>query len=182
MILIMSSKIFELLKASGGSRHTLAAGEHLFHLGDAVRRLYLVLDGQAQLVRFDEKGGSIILQRTGPGGVVAEASLFAKTYHCDAVAKTTITVQSIARSGLRKRLRKETGFAEAFMAHLAHEVQNMRFRAELLSLKTIEARMGAWESWFGEIPPKGEWRNLAQQIGVSPEALYRELAKRKQRD
>jgi len=179
MIRIMSSEIFDLLKTTGSSRHTLDPGEHLFHLGDPVRQLFLVLVGQMHLVRFDENGGSVILQRTGPGGVVAEASLFAKTYHCDAVAKEKTTVQSIPRRGLRKRLRDETVFAEAFMAHLAHEVQNTRFRAELLSLKTIEAKLGAWESWHGKLPPKGEWRNFAQQIGVSPEALYRALAKRK---
>jgi CRP-like cAMP-binding protein len=129
MILIMSSEIFDLLKTSAGSRHTLDPGEHLFHLGDPVRRLYLVLEGEAHLVRFDEDGGAVILQRRGLGGVVAEASLFSKTYHCDAVAKAATTVHSIPRTGLRKRLREETVFAEAFMAHLAHEVQNTRFRA-----------------------------------------------------
>ncbi|MBT3401383.1 MAG: Crp/Fnr family transcriptional regulator [Rhodospirillaceae bacterium] len=177
--MIMSSEIFNLLRSSGGSRRTLNPGAHLFHLGEPVRRLHLVLSGEVHLVRFDETGGSVILQRTRPGDVVAEASLFAKTYHCDAVAKDAATVQSIPRSALRKRLREEPDIAEAFMAHLAHEVQNTRFRAEMLSLRTIEARLGAWESWYGDIPPKGEWKNLSQQIGVSPEALYRALAKRK---
>lgn len=181
MIKIMSSKIFDLLRSSGGSRRALNPGEYLFHLGEPVRRLHLVLAGEVHLVRFDETGGSVILQRTRAGDVVAEASLFAKTYHCDALAKDAATVQSIPQSALRKRLREEPEIAEAFMAHLAHEVQNARFRSEMLSLRTIEARLGAWESWYGEIPPKGEWRNLAQQIGVSPEALYRELARRKQK-
>lgn len=179
MILIMSSEIFDMLRSSGGSRRTLNPGEYLFHLGEPVRRLHLVLAGEVHLVRFGEAGGSVILQRTWPGDVVAEASLFAKTYHCDAIAKDAATVRSIPRSALRKRLREEPDTAEAFMAHLAHEVQSTRFRAETLSLKTIEARLAAWESWYGTLPPKGEWRNLAQQIGVSPEALYRELAKRK---
>lgn len=181
MILIMFSEIFDSLRSSGGSRRALNPGEYLFHLGEPVRRLHLMLEGEAHLVRFDENGGSVILQRTRPGGVVAEASLFAKIYHCDAIATEPTTVQSIPRSALRKRLREEPDFAETFMAHLAHEVQNARFRAELLSLRTIEARLAAWENWCGEIPPKGEWRHLAQQIGVSPEALYRELAKRKRR-
>ncbi|MEP4378491.1 MAG: Crp/Fnr family transcriptional regulator [Alphaproteobacteria bacterium] len=176
--MIMSSEIFDLLRSSRGTRLKLDPGEHLFHLGQPIRHLYLVLEGEAHLVRFDENGGAVILQRTGPGGVIAEASLFANSYHCDAVAREATTVQSIPRSTLRKRLRSEPAFAEAFMAHLAHEVQNTRFRAEVLSLKTIEARLTAWESWHGALPPKGEWKSLAQQIGVSPEALYRELAKR----
>jgi CRP-like cAMP-binding protein len=179
MILIMSFEIYDLLRSSGGSRQALNPGEYLFHQGEPVHRLHLVLEGEVHLVRYDETGSSVILQRTRPGDVVAEASLFAKTYHCDAVAREGAIVQGIPRGVLRKRFREEPDTAEAFMAHLAHEVQNTRFRAELLSLRTIEARLKAWESWFGEIPSRGEWKNLAQQIGVSPEALYRELAKRK---
>jgi len=175
----MSSEIFDMLRSSGGSRLALIPGEYLFHLGEPVRRLHLVLAGEVHLVRFGETGGSVILQRTQPGEVVAEASLFAKAYHCDAIATDATTVQSIPQGAVRKRLRDEPDLAEAFMAHLAHEVQSTRFRAETLSLRTIEGRLAAWESWYGTLPPKGEWRSLAQQIGVSPEALYRELAKRK---
>lgn len=29
------------------------------------------------------------------------------------------------------------------------------------------------------LPAKGEWKSVAQQIGVSPEALYREIARRR---
>lgn len=178
MIWIMSSEILDLLRSSGGPQRDLDPGEYLFHLGESVRWLHVVLEGEAHLVRFGENGGSVILQRTRVGGVVAEASLFARTYHCDAIASVSTTVQSVPRSELRKRLREEPDIAETFMTHLAHEIQNTRFRAELLSLRTIEARLEAWESWCGEIPPKGEWKNFAQEIGVSPEALYRELARR----
>jgi hypothetical protein len=31
------------------------------------------------------------------------------------------------------------------------------------------------------LPPKGEWKSVAEQIGVSPEALYRELSRRRKR-
>jgi len=31
----------------------------------------------------------------------------------------------------------------------------------------------------GDFPPRGEWKLIAGQIGVSPEALYREIAKRR---
>ena len=31
----------------------------------------------------------------------------------------------------------------------------------------------------GEMPPKGEWVGLAAELGVTPEALYREMANRR---
>ena len=52
-----------------------------------------------------------------------------------------------------------------------------RLHAEILSLKTFAQRLDACMVWNNaELPPKGEWLNLANQIGVSPEALYREIA------
>lgn len=65
------------------------------------------------------------------------------------------------------------------MAYLAREVWQARFRSELLSLKTVAARLEEWLNWqCGGLPPKGEWKTLAEQLGVSPEALYREIARR----
>ena len=65
------------------------------------------------------------------------------------------------------------------MEHLAHEVQALRFKAEVLSMKTVTERLDAWISWKGENSlKKGELKNVANEIGVSPEALYREMGKR----
>jgi hypothetical protein len=51
-----------------------------------------------------------------------------------------------------------------------------------LSLKTVAERLEGWLIWRGGgLPPKGAWKDIAAEIGVSPEALYRELAKRRSR-
>ena len=62
---------------------------------------------------------------------------------------------------------------------LAHEVQNARLRAETLALKSVAARLDAWIAWNGALPEKGKWTALAGEIAVSPEALYREIARRR---
>jgi hypothetical protein len=55
-------------------------------------------------------------------------------------------------------------------------------RAEILSLKTVSARLDAWMDWNGGVlPNKGEWKLVAGEISVSPEALYRELGRRRDR-
>jgi CRP-like cAMP-binding protein len=69
--------------------------------------------------------------------------------------------------------------ALAFVRRLAHELQNARFQAEVLSMKTVAARLDGWIAWRGSLPPKGKWIGLAAELGVSPEALYREIAKRR---
>jgi CRP-like cAMP-binding protein len=81
---------------------------------------------------------------------------------------------------VRASLRDDPEFSEAWMAHLARELQSARFRGEMLSLPTVAGRLDAWIAWHdGRLPDRGRWRLLAAEIGVSPEALYRELAKRR---
>ena len=53
-----------------------------------------------------------------------------------------------------------------------------RLRAEILAFRTIAERLGAWIAAKGEFPPKGTWKTVAQEIGTSPESLYREIARR----
>jgi CRP-like cAMP-binding protein len=147
MIAIMSDSMGELLKSSGGRRHVAGAGEYLFHQGEPVLALFVVLDGIVHLIRHQPDGGAIILQRAGPGDVLAEASLFSNRYHCDGVAMSNATVRSIPKGQLLDRLRKKPDLAVAWAAHLAREVRNARFRTEVLSLKTVAARLDAWLAW-----------------------------------
>jgi CRP-like cAMP-binding protein len=72
----------------------------------------------------------------------------------------------------RTYLRSSLEFADVWSRHLAHELQIARLHAEILSHKTVAKRLDAWIGWHGgALPPKGEWRTIANEIGVSPEAL-----------
>lgn len=180
MILIMSNDIINTLRSSGGRDRLIGPGEYLFHLGEAVAALYVVLEGEIHLIRHQKDGSAIVFQRAGPGAILAEASLFSDRYHCDAVARTRATVRNIPKRRVLNRLRSDADFAEAWVAHLAHAIQSLRFRSEVLSLRTVAFRLDAWLAWHIEIPPKGKWKQLANEIGVSAEALYREMARRRE--
>ncbi len=136
-----------------------------------------------QLARHQSDGSVLVLQRAGPGSIVAEASLYSRKYHCDAVALGSATTRAYGKADLQQRLRKSPEFSEAWARHLGRELQSARLQAEILSLKTVGARLSAWVAWKEtDFPRKGEWKNIANQLGVSPEALYREIAKRRRRE
>ena len=142
--------------------------------------LYVVERGVLALTRHGVDGGSIVLQRARAGDVLAEASLYSAAYHCDAIAPDGASVWAIPRDKLAALLRDDPDLSELWAAHLAGAVQAARFRSEVLSLKTVADRLDAWAAWHdGVLPPKGEWKALADQIAVSPEALYREMARRR---
>ena len=176
----MSDQAVHLLSAMRSSERRLPEGGLLFHRGDPVASLFLVLEGTIELVRHQADGGVVVLQRASPSAVLAEASVFSERYHCDAFAAAPSVLRAVPMATVREQLARSPAFAEAWARHLAGEVQEARLRSEILSLKTVARRLDAWLLSHGDrMPAKGEWKSLAHQIGVSPEALYRELARRK---
>jgi len=179
MIEIMSSEIALLLPSSCRRSISFEAGEPIFHLGDKVRFIYIVRSGLIHLFRDQENGARLMLQRAEAGSILAEPSLFSDTYHCNAVAVRMTEAWSISRDVIRDRLRSGGVFAEAWTKHLGNEVQRSRLQSEILSIRQVSARLDAWLVWHGSLPAKGGWITLAAEIGVSPEALYREIGRRK---
>lgn len=180
MIRIMSATTLGILWDDGAHERRLDAGEVLFRAGDPVRFFYRVVDGTVALLRPLAHGSDLVIQRAGSGDVLAEASLFAAAYHCDAVATGPVRLRSIPVERVAAALEHRPELARSLAAHLAAEVQAARARAEIVSLKTVAMRLDAWLALKDEgLPPKGQWRGLAAEIGVSPEALYRELAARR---
>ena len=180
MIEIMSDDLMSRLLGFERVERRYAAGQFLFRQGDAVQRLYVVRAGEVHLVRYQPGGSALTLQRAGGASVLAEASLFSEHYHCDGVARGTAEVSAVERSRVLAAFASDPGFAEAWCRHFGREVQAARLRAEILTLRTVSERLDAWlGSNGGRMPPKGDWKSVAAEIGTSPEALYRELARRR---
>ncbi len=179
MITIMSTDLVGRLLKLPGRDQSVGAGRRLFRTGDPVLSLFIVVSGEVRLVRALPHGAQLTLQRADAGTPLAEASLFAERYHCDAIGGQKAVVRSIPLSRVKAALREDPALAFAFLRHLAHEVQRSRTQAEILSLKTVAERLDAWTALNGDMPEKGHWREVAAEIDVTPEALYRELSRRR---
>jgi len=180
MIEIMSDDLLSRLSGFGCAERRCEAGQYLFRQDDPVRWLYVVRTGEVHLVRYQRGGMGLTLQRAGGGSVLAEASLFSDRYHCDGVVRGAAEVAVVAKSRVQAAFANDPGFAEAWCRHLGREVQAARLRAEVLALRTVSERLDAWlASNGGRMPPKGDWKSVAAEIGTSPEAFYRELARRR---
>ena len=174
------SGLFSILLPMAARELRIQAGGVLFQRGDPVERLYLVRSGHVRLSRFDENGMPAVMQRAGPCGVLAEGSIFSDAYHCDAAALTEAELCVVDMRRLRQALAAEPALMEAVARHLADEVQRTRGRVEILSRRTVRDRLDAWLAFNGSaLPPRGQLKSAAEEIGVSPEAFYRELRRRR---
>ena len=180
MIVIMSQSIERHLRSLRSRQQHFESGRPLFYRGDAVTRMYFVLTGSVLLVRHQDDGSALILQRAGPRSILAEASLYSVLTIATPLHPPRPILGCMRKLISRRRSRKVPEFSNVWSNYLAQELQRSRLRSEILSLKTVAARLDAWIAWNGgNAPEKGEWKLLAGEIGVSPEALYRELAKRR---
>ncbi len=177
MIVIMSVMLETLF--SDARILTLERGQALFHTGAGVREMYLVRAGQVQLLRHTTRGICLVLQNATAGMVLAEASAYSNAYHCDAVATQTSTVSVIPRKAFRAALERDPALAQLWATHLAQSVQAARFRAEIRTLPKVADRLEAWLAEGNSLPEKGRWQDVAAELGVSREALYRELSRRR---
>ena len=159
---------------------TLKTGEALFRLGDKTAGLCEVLAGRVRLARVDRAGHEIVLHVAGPGETLAEASLFSPAYHCDAIASTDALVRIYPKAALLAAFDQDPKAAQAFSATLAHQVMHLRTRIEQRNIRSARERVRHFLKLNADgrtVALRGTLKDLAAELGLTHEALYRTLAK-----
>ena len=153
------------------------AGATLFRIGDSVRQVYLVIQGEARLIRRGRQGETVILQRSR-GGFIAEASLDARTYHCDAITVEPTALLQFPASAFKNALEDEHAFRRGWQSLLAKEVRKLRAQCERLSLNSAVDRINHYiesEGFNGVVNLTQTKKAWAAELGLTHEALYRAL-------
>jgi CRP-like cAMP-binding protein len=177
MIAIMRLTISMLFRDA--KEANLAPDETLFLSGEQVSDIFMVRSGRVHLQRHTPHGAQLVLQSAGPYDVIAEASAYSPRYHCDAVATEESVVAGLPKERFLSALAEEPALAESWSALLARSVQAARLRAEIRSLPRVAERLDAWLGEGNALPERGRWQEVAAELGVTPEALYRELSSRR---
>ena len=159
----------------------LKAGEALFLQGHRTAGLYEVVRGKLRLARVDRAGREAVLHVAAAGDTFAEASLFSPTYHCDAIATVDSVVAFYPKGALLGEFQHNPKAAQAFMAMLARQVMSLRSRLEQRNIHS--ARDGVWHYLAlnagadgRTVALSGTLKDMAAELGLTHEALYRTLA------
>jgi CRP-like cAMP-binding protein len=176
----MLSELFDILCCESETLMRYDIDSLLFARGDNVISLFILEEGEIKLSRSLVSGKELVLHRSKARSIVAEASIYSATYHCDAICLTLCSVRKLPISRFLKLINENLKLSSVWSTHLARNLQSARYRSEILTMKKVSERLDAWLDWHSsDFPPKGKWKEIAAEIGVSPEALYRELATRK---
>ncbi len=163
------------------ARRRVEAGGSIFRVGTPARHVYFLVSGRVALNRFGPSGEEVAIHVAGPGEFFAEASLHAERYHCTAVALDDSDVAAIASADLRARIQSDPQFAMVWLESVASQLRQVRARVERLSIKSAAERVRhlLLTEGRGKTPTytlRGTARELAGQLGLTHEALYRVLA------
>jgi CRP-like cAMP-binding protein len=166
---------------AGSVIRLLAPGELLFRQGDRAAAIYKVESGRLRLIRRTVDDHPVILHTARRGEFFAEASLFAEAYHCDAVAAEQSGVRVYPKATVMDALRTDPALAEVLMARLARQLQELRARMELRNIRSARDRVLQYLRLCAGIGGRsialdGPLQDIAAEIGMSREALYRTLA------
>ncbi|HUZ71580.1 MAG TPA: Crp/Fnr family transcriptional regulator [Stellaceae bacterium] len=165
----------------GSTVRELRAREALFRQGDPASAIFVLERGRLRLVRHTVDHRKVVIHTARAGDLFAEAALFATSYHCDAVADIASRVRVFSKRRVLAAVRSDPPFAEQLMAVLAREVQALRSRLEQRNIRSARERILhhlalAAGSDGRTVRLSGSLMDLAAEIGLSHEALYRTLA------
>ncbi|MBR0970435.1 MULTISPECIES: Crp/Fnr family transcriptional regulator [Bradyrhizobium] len=164
-----------------GVERALKAGEVLFRSEQRTVGLYEVITGKLRLVRVDRAGREALLHVAVAGETLAEASLFAPAYHCDAIATTNAVVRLYPKAIVLTEFERNPETAQAFMAMLARQVMKLRTRVEQRNIHSARDRVRHYLALNTgadgrNVKLTGTLKDLAGELGLTHEALYRTLA------
>jgi CRP-like cAMP-binding protein len=165
-----------------GRERSLRRGEFLFRKGDPTVGIYEIEQGQVRLSRVDQSGREVVMHVAGEGDLVAEASLFSEVYNCDAIGVTDARVRLYPRKGLLAEFRLNPEASAAFAARIAHELMSLRTRLELRNIRSASERVRNYLALNTgadgrTVTLQGTLKDLAAELGLTHEALYRTLHK-----
>lgn len=158
----------------------LGKGEMLFHRDDPVNAMFRVERGQVRLERRTIDGRLLILHSARPGELIAEASLFAEAYHCDATASEESVVSVCPKAELLAAMAADPARMLQLTRMIAHKLQDVRHKLELRNVRSASDRVLLYLELKADsaraVTVEGSLQDLASELGLTREAFYRTLA------
>lgn len=155
--------------------------QSLYRQGDSATAIYYVRSGELEAARFSPDGDPLVMLRAGAGEFFAEPALAVECYGCSAYAKVDSELYLLPKADVLAALRDDMAFAMAFLQAQMKNARKQCSRYERVRLRRAEDRVihflvteAGPEGWIRLPGPLADW---AAELGLTPESLYRALAR-----
>jgi CRP/FNR family transcriptional regulator len=161
-------------------------GQVLALAGETIEHLNVVAHGRLKLAHVAPSGREQLLRTLGPAEFLGELALFAPAFHeADVVALEPSDVCLVSRQAVQELMRRHADVAVRLVEALARRLTQAERVIADLGLHDVGQRLAGEllrAAATGEASPDGmrvrfavPWREIATQIGTTPESLSRRL-------
>lgn len=161
----------------------LSIGQTLFHRHAAAMKIYMVQSGVIQLLHYTQGGHIINHYQVKAGEICVESSLFSETYPCEAIADAPTQILVFPKVAFLAALEADFNFATAFMQQISHRLHLTQMMLESRSIRSARERvlhrLHSLALKQNTIVLNYPLKNLADDLGLSPEVLSRTLTQLK---
>lgn len=155
--------------------------QQLFRLGDPVRSIFFVRVGRVDAERVAPDGTPLVMLSAAAGEFFAESALAVDCYTCSGRARTDSELIALPKAAVLDALRADTVFAMAFLQAQLRNARRQCSRYERLRLRRAEDRvihfLACEGGPDGVVRLPGPLTDWAEELGLTPEGLYRALAR-----
>ncbi len=159
----------------------LVSGQVIFHHRDTARYIFALKEGRIRMVRYTCEGNLVIFQIVRAGESFAESALFTETYQCNAVVEMPSRIICYPKNVVWQALQNKPDLALNLLPKLARRSQSLKDLLELRSIRSASDRILQY-LFFSVSPGQSEitfdrsYKDIATELGLSAEVLYRSLA------
>ena len=157
----------------------LSIGQTLFHRHEAAMKIYAVQSGIIQLLHYTESGHAINYYQIRASEICVESILFLDTYPCEAIAEAPTRILVFPKVAFLTALEADFNFATAFMEQMSDRLHQTQVMLELRGIRSARERvlhhLYSLVCKQNTIVLGYPLKNLAADLGISPEVLSRAL-------
>ncbi|MDJ0592748.1 MAG: Crp/Fnr family transcriptional regulator [Pleurocapsa sp. MO_226.B13] len=163
------------------SYQNLVAGQVLFHYRDPAEYIFALEVGRIRLVRYTCEGNLVIFQIVRAGESFAESALFTELYHCNGIVEVPSRVICYPKTVVWEVLQNNPDLALNLLRRFDRKSQSLKKLLELRSIRSARDRLLQY-LLFSASPGETRimldrsYKDIANELGLSPETLYRTLA------
>ncbi|MHC3994372.1 Crp/Fnr family transcriptional regulator [Thiomicrolovo sp. ZZH C-3] len=159
------------------------AGSTLFYAGEQPGKLRLIVSGIVQVLKHDTAGNEIVLARFRDDDLVAEAAHFENIpYPATARCETDVTLYEIDFEAFKERFLNRPDVALGIIRSLTHKIRQLEEVIRRTTVDDAQTRLARYLLEHADALPMPSQKQIASQIGLTPETVSRIVRHFKARD